>query len=107
MVQSEAERKGLHEALGLLGAGSSSAFEYQLWVTFGDAWTGLRARLAAEGAIRPVAPGEWALTPAGEGLRGTLEEGRALSGPEERSRGSVRGARAGRPRAAVEGSSAV
>lgn len=110
MDYSQAERKGLIRALELLAGGASSAFEYELWVAFGDHWTGLRAELAAEGAIRRAAGEDWSITEAGVEKMKTLAEDGALSGSTsggEPGRDSPRGARAGRPRAAVEGSSVV
>ena len=75
-----AERRGLAEAMALLAQGASSAFEYQLWVTFGDRWTKVRASLAADRVIGPAAGGEWVITQTGEALRGSLHEAWALSG---------------------------
>lgn len=110
MMQSEAERKGLSRALALLAGGASSAFEYELWVTFGDTWMKVRAGLAGDGAIRALAGGDWVLTEGGEDLRRTLEVPMAQSGSisgGEPGRDAPRAARAGRPRTAVEGSSVV
>jgi hypothetical protein len=108
MTQSEAERNGLARALALLAGGASSAFEYELWVVFGDGWTKMRTNLAARSAIRSLAGGEWILTEEGERLRHTLEQAPSgsISGGEP-GRDAPRAARAGRPRTAVEGSSVV
>lgn len=110
MEYSDTERKGLIRALELLAGGASSAFEYELWVAFGDGWTKLRAALAAEGAIRSASSGAWTISEAGVEKMKTLAEQGAQSGSTsggEPGRDSPRGARAGRPRAAVEGSSVV
>jgi hypothetical protein len=110
MTLSEAEHKGLARALALLASGASSAFEYELWVVFGDRWTKVRASLASDGAIRAAPGGDWVVSASGEVLMRSLEEGRALSGAisgGEPGRDAPRAGRAGRPRTAVEGSSVV
>ncbi|MFG0283838.1 MAG: hypothetical protein ACF8R7_05405 [Phycisphaerales bacterium JB039] len=80
MTLNDAERQGLREALTLLSSGAASAFEYQLWVTFGDRWTRVRAALATDRVIAPGPGGSWAITRAGEDLRGSLQQAWALSG---------------------------
>ena len=109
MTHTEAERKGMVRALTLLAAGANGGFEYELWVVFGDRRTAARSWMAGKGAIRSAGQGEWVMTESGEALRRSLEE-QAQSGPisgGEPGRDAPRAARAGRPRAAVEGSSIV
>jgi len=74
MRVSDHEKKHLLTAMRCYHEGLTHAGDYQLWVGFGDGWTGFRTKLIEGGYLRRNGDGSIRLSPKGVGLFEQIEQ---------------------------------